>query len=216
MIFEKEECFFAGIPKNGTHTVFAIVKNIEDKMQITKRANYGRMSDEETTRDYADKPYSFFRHGHMTIKQWINIKKRTKKYKNYTTFSIIRNPYERAVSIFRHYCIINNRTDVNIKHFDNWLKSRASKTIYDWGTQSEFLVNELGEINVDCLAKLESLNIGWEEYRQINSKWPAFKPGFALNSKHGINIKQFYNTYTEELVYKIYKEDFKLLGYGRL
>ena len=122
MVFENHKCFMAGIPKNGTHTAFGILKNIEmqKNMQtvIAQSANSGRMESSFLTRN--GRPYNIHSHGHITYRQWEVIRNNRLNYKDFFTFSIIRNPYNRMISIWRHMSRTSNGP-YRLKQFEQFV-----------------------------------------------------------------------------------------------
>jgi hypothetical protein len=230
LIFEKQKCFFIGIPKNATHTVYSIINELPSDIQqsaIAKEANNGRC------RGILESPdYDFKKHGHISYRQWKQYLKLNPQYKDFFTFSIVRNPYARAVSIFRHHWDgAHEPRPINFKHwaynFYENLRMPIQKEglfslckdinyMHKWGTQTEYLINDKTQnISVDFIARLENLESDWNKFIEINALWPTFKPDYKINSKKKIDFFSLYDKETEELVYKIFKYDFHLLGYER-
>jgi hypothetical protein len=230
LIFEKQNCFFIGIPKNATHTVYSIMNGFPPDIEqpvIAKEANNGRCRGIIQFLNY-----DFKKHGHISYRQWKQYLKLNPHYKDFFTFSVIRNPYERAFSIFRHDWI--HSFDPEPDHFKAWANnfyrnlrkpiqkiglfgpSKDINYMHKWGTQTEYLIDDKKQnISVDFIARLEHLESDWNRFVEINPLWPKFKPNYKINSKEKVNHHSFYDDETEELVYKIFKYDFHLLGYER-
>ena len=233
MVFENYKCFMVGIPKNGTHTAFGILKNIEmqKNMQtvIAQSANHGRMESNFLTRN--GRPYDIHSHGHITYRQWEAIRNKSLNYKDFFTFSIIRNPYNRMVSIWRHKSANPTRlaTPSRFQKFVNdfynqlpiekgpWNGLRKdTELLHNFGTQSEFLINKSGLIELDHLIRLENIEEDWNSFRKIIPSWPLFPEGYKINNKPPIDYREMYNSETvERQVYTMFQEDFEKLGYKR-
>jgi hypothetical protein len=121
-----------------------------------------------------------------------------KKYwDSHTKFSIIRNPYCRFKSIYRHL-----RLRSNINEFANLVKEKSFMVAKP---QSQFICDE-NKIIVDKLIRYENLNqelekIGIYNFPQKN------KSKIISNDRLQMNEK------TVKIINQIYKKDFEILGY---
>jgi hypothetical protein len=233
MVFENHKCFMVGIPKNGTHTAFGILKNLEmqKNMQtvIAQSANTGRMESSFLTRN--GRPYDLHGHGHITYRQWEVIRNNRLNYRDFFTFSIIRNPYDRMVSIWRHSCR-NSTSSWRFKQFEQFVDDfykglptekgpwsglrKNTEEKHNFGTQSEFLINSSGSIELDYLIRMENIEEDWNSFRKIIPSWPLFPEGYKINNKPAMDYREFYNSETiERWVYTMFQEDFEKLGYKR-
>ena len=142
------------------------------------------------------------------------------KYKSYSKFTIVRNPYDRMVSWFHYLKIKTNPTnfftgEVNQEQFEfkknidfkQWLKNPNKYFIYP----RELLSVQCNWIDdtVNVL-KYENLKNDLENFFKTEIEIPHIH-----NSNHD-NYLKYYDDQCLDLVYKEYKKDFKKFNYKKL
>jgi len=131
--------------------------------------------------------------------------------KNYFSFTIVRNPYNRIVS---EYFYINKNfenkliMDFSESDFNDWLDTSLMKFDIDHKLpQSSFL-----DIPVDMILKLENLK---EDFEKLNERLgTSYK--LIHDNKSSINKEDIVNSLSKDTklkIYKIFKEDFKKFNY---
>ena len=136
-------------------------------------------------------------------------------WKDRFTFSIVRNPYTRLVSLYRyikgnsahhlHKAANEHNTFVS---FVQWIYS-CEEPVFK--TQKDFLCSMQGDILVDFVCRFESIHA---DVRAICNKigCPFDLPkGPAL-----VDIAPFYDDATILLVQKMFHDDFEIFGYMSL
>ena len=232
MIFEDEKCVQISIPKTGTSSLYALINKIpitDNIMTIVRKgANNG-------LKHFKDHNYNFHTHGHFTFQQWEQYRAKETKYQHYPIFSFVRNPYDRLVSIFRaHYqsCDLSNfrqfcilfTTDDNYKIQKSSTKKQLDPNFDRYSarkrfnTQSYFLQNKWGEISIDFIGKLESLEEDYNKLKSINPLLPCYNKNYKINTSGDstqTNYDDYYIDETRELTYEFFKQDFINFGYEK-
>ena len=127
--------------------------------------------------------------------------------KSVFTFAVVRNPFRRSFSYFKHFCKHNN-VSCNFKDFLTIIKNgehypRTRMIIY---TQSFFCLDIGGDISLSKIYKHENLH---EVERDLNISIPH------LNKGH-YNEEEYFESYTEEnksFVRDFYSSDFYNFNY---
>jgi hypothetical protein len=131
--------------------------------------------------------------------------------KDYFSFAIVRNPYDRIIS---EYFYINKSfegkpiSNFNEDQFNIWLDTNLIKFDIDHKLpQTLFL-----DVPVDMILKLENINKDWEKLNErlgVNIK-------LIHDNKSSINKKDIVDSLskkTKQKIYKIFKDDFEKLNY---
>ena len=131
------------------------------------------------------------------------------------TFSIVRNPWDRAFSSFRQYCYTRGDktgiTDPAI--FVRYLTNKLDRTFeHEFYTSSSFVTDENGKIIVDFIARYENRE---KDLQYIGQKigFPDLGRAHLWKTSDGKHYSRFYNDETRELVRDMYADDIKLFGY---
>jgi hypothetical protein len=130
------------------------------------------------------------------------------------TVSIIRDPYQRAVSLFKYY-----GGDKKWKSFNNFLKILSSSlhTRYFYYPQCEYLIQE-EEVVIKNLIRFENYQEDMERFSNENNLdlQVTFDSGMQ-KEKAEKNLKKYYaNSEHAKIVERVYARDFELLGYPHL
>ena len=162
-------------------------------------------------------------------------------YKDWFKFSVVRNPYDRVVSVYVDKCVQNpidriNRGETKLQTcqkiilkalgkpedpkefasvtFEDFIKVLPSIYFKDWHfiPQSPFLVNTKGQIVADKVARFENYD---EEVKEILTKL-----GFEISQMPHKNktirksYQEYYNDETRAVVARLYKDDLKYFEYS--
>lgn len=164
-------------------------------------------------------------------------------YDSYFTFAFVRNPWERAVSFYKHYMF--NR----VMSFEDFLMVEFPKLqverYYFVKPQTEYIYNEEGKLQVDFVGRFENLQQDFELMRSklnksisdleriniSNKDYKVFgrwnlkfvyktlkqKPYLlrTLNLKNDLSgsYRDLYTEKARKIVEEFYKKDIEKLGY---
>ena len=151
---------------------------------------------------------------------------------NCFSFAVIRNPYERCVSMY------NNTINTKVMDIKGWglyaqeifkenditsfadfvdflYKRRNSNSFGEivWQRQSHFICDKNGTIIVDKLIKMENLDSSVDDLIQrfqITHK----KPDKKINVSNTCEWKSYYTKELKNKVREIYMKDFEITGYA--
>lgn len=124
------------------------------------------------------------------------------------TFSVVRNPYTRAYSYYKHFNYQNN-LNYSFNKFLLLVKEKVSfpKTPMIIFPQSFYLLDRNKKIKLSKIYKFENLK---EFEKDFKTRIPHLMKGIY-------DKNEYYKDYTEDnisLVQDIYNEDFNLLNYS--
>lgn len=132
------------------------------------------------------------------------------KIKNQECFTVVRNPYDRAISCWMHCKRIGNE-----QSFEQWLETDFSEMMPNERIhslrQADYLFDVDGSIGwIDHIIKLEDSEF-------IVKLWnvTGIKSDFPHNAKGKYKKDDFYTPYAKELVKSKYSLDFRMLGYKK-
>ncbi len=143
------------------------------------------------------------------------------KIKEYFSFTIVRNPYDRVVSFYedkmRKPCepgVVTTdfrlHEDMPFKDFVKILSKRKDKNLdRHFRSQSYFLENR----KIDFIARFENLK---EDYKKIMKKARVKNPPelpHKRKSKRKKDYRDYYDEETKKLVQERYKRDLELFDY---
>ena len=147
-----------------------------------------------------------------------------KNFKDFFTFSFVRNPYDRLYSSYKflqtggmneHDKVAFQKYLSKFSDFEDFvLNGLNNEIIYEiihFVPQSEFICNKNGEILVDFVGRFENLN------DDLNSISRKIKKELALehhNKNFKKDYKKIYNQEMKTKVYEVYKKDFVLFNYN--
>jgi hypothetical protein len=128
--------------------------------------------------------------------------------KDIFSFAVVRNPYTRTYSYYKHFNYQNN-LNVSFSEFLFYVKNKISfpKTPMIIYPQSFYLFDINNKISISKIYRFEDLD---EFENDFKIKLPHLRKGIYEK-------KDYYKDYTDEnisLVKQIYNQDFKILNYS--
>jgi len=141
------------------------------------------------------------------------------KYSDYFKFTIVRNPWDRIVSIWKMYTTQSSRKKQIKKLFKiedpanlsflEFIEKMTEKRNHHWEQQIEFLPN-LNEL--DYIGRFENLREAWHfiSYKLgINTKLQKLN----VTDHYHYHYSEYYDRITKGIVEKEYAKDFKILKF---
>lgn len=130
------------------------------------------------------------------------------KYNKYFSFTIIRNPWDRLLSVYSF------RRDKNMitQSFDEWLhdpETFLEKTMF-LNNQLDWITNERGKIIVDYLGRFENLQKSWSV---VSDAINIHLPLPWLNASNHEHYSEYYNQRSRGLVMKFFERDIDYFKY---
>jgi hypothetical protein len=140
-------------------------------------------------------------------------------FKTYTKFCVVRNPYDRAVSIFHWHMRNQNDKRHDTNEFKKFCRTLTPPTPYFTDNHIHNIDRILvdGKPSCDYYLRYENLKedmitllnkLGITDYYIDNL--PNFKSGIRPKGKH---YREYYDDETREIVYNVFKYEFDMFGY---
>lgn len=136
-------------------------------------------------------------------------------FAKYFKFTIVRNPWEKAIS---QYFYMGRRPDLrdfigmqeNVS-FKYYLDLIRKKTHVQWEPQYQFITDSNGELIVDYVGRLESINKDMDViFNRIGIK-ATIEHTNATKHQH---YSHYYDDESREMVSELYSSDIRMLGYA--
>ena len=197
MISHKYNCIFIHVPKNAGMSMVESLKN--NSFNHTK--GYPNMS----------------RNPQKGRAQKIIASLDKNKWDEYFKFSFCRNPWDRAVSIWKYlnFKSPDVRVTERFEEFKDFLLKGIEIDDHHWKwhyfPQINHIVDEDGNIQVDFIGRFENLQ---EDFNIVCDKigMPQTKLPHANKTKHQ-NYVEYYDSEAKEIVGEVYKKDIEFFGY---
>ena len=215
MIFEDKKCVEISIPRTATTQRYVMINKLNfDNTEYLENCNKGRYGYRK--RKYKE-TYNFFTHGHFSYNQWTEFIKQNKKYENYFTFSFVRNPYKRFLSMWYSRCKIDHgRTLIFIEPTVPNVLNYIKELLQEYETQTFYLTNENKDIKVDFVGRLENYKNDYDKLKTIVPTLPPYDNRVLRQSvPSSCTETPDLSTKAREIVYEHFKDDFEILGYEK-
>lgn len=143
-----------------------------------------------------------------------------------TTFAVFRNPYSRAVSLYRFLFEVDIRqiSNAHTKFFqkkpdytwhDELIKSYKGISFTDFCKELPYLPLGIEQHHFFPVAKVLKVENLKHDFKFIQNMLGTTQSLFKFNSTGRHDWRTYYNKQTQEAIYKTYEEDFRLLGYSK-
>jgi hypothetical protein len=231
MISHDHQCVFIHIPRNAGQSIERVFLSLLGLEWETRAPLLLRYNDRPELG-----PPSL---AHLKANEYVRYKYLSQRlFDEYYKFTFIRNPWDRAVSIYKYFHF-NTRFEFK-SYLLNVLKNGLWQKKY-WFVcpQSEFVCSEDGRILVDFIGRFENLQEDFRRVCQETGLSPIELPHTNVNviSKPGPSIRpkrlieyvkyelkgrsipvfkryqDYYDDESKELIAELYKKDIDLFGY---
>ena len=205
IISHKHKFIFFAVPKTATHTIRQALRGCLGENDWEQQVLFGKQS-------IPIPEIAAIVHGHISCRQ-IRAALDDHTWSEYFKFAFVRNPYDRFVST----CSFLNRENGNYPGNEmQFMKQALQRDRFRKRIlvvpQSELLTDDDGQVLVDFVGRVESLQ---QSYEEICSRIaiPAEKLESKNRSQHR-TYTDYYDTELQEAVADFYKSDFQLFGYN--
>jgi hypothetical protein len=206
MISHRHQCIFVHIPKTGGTSIDSLLWP-----DIRKRTTT------ELWMGFKDKYHNKYQTGGLQHLHADQIKSEvgSEIFNGYFKFSIVRNPWDKAVSQFRYMAKRDDlREYLGMKPndcFKRYLELISKKTHVQWEPQVRFVLDDAGNSMVDYIGRFESFT---ESVGTVMNRigLDVSKIPHANKSRRSATQDE-YDSESREIVGTLYAEDVKAFGY---
>lgn len=133
-------------------------------------------------------------------------------------FSLVRNPWDKAVSLYE-YRKKKNRTDIASLgiRFSDWVKvtygEKKDFSYYEvrgFQPQVDWLKDNDGKISIDFIGKFESINTDFDQIRKVIGEGTELP---HLNASKRTGYRSYYDDETRAIIAHWFREDIEVFGY---
>lgn len=144
-----------------------------------------------------------------------------------TTFAVFRNPYARAVSLYKYLYEddLKKVLKTSMPYFQHKPDTAWHDTVMkEHGSNLSFLsfckklpwlplgIEQHHYLPVDKRLKIETLD---KDFKFIQKLLGAKEPLYKFNCTNNKPWRSYYTSASKKIIYQTYKKDFKLLGYSK-
>ena len=213
MISYKNKCIFIHIPKTGGTSLESLIWKKNEKVESNLWMGF------------IDEYHNKFQTGGLQHLLSSQVKKEVGEeiFNSYFKFTIIRNPYDKAVSQFEY---LKKRKDLRDylgfkvgDSFNKYLELIQKKKHVQWEPQSNFIFDDENNCIVDFMGRFESFN---DDTKKILKQLGLEKKFFGLidnniphlNKSSRREYKFYFEPQSKKTFESIYKRDLDLLNYN--
>jgi len=136
------------------------------------------------------------------------------KFMTYFKFGFVRNPWDRAVSLYERKEGMQLRGQMSFEEFIDWMKYASSTCLHPvpHRYQLDWFVDGSGNILVDFIGKFEKLDADWRYVRTklgISSDLPKMN----VNTERQRDYREYYTDRTKKIVYDRFAVDIEYFNY---
>jgi hypothetical protein len=136
------------------------------------------------------------------------------KFKTYFKFGFVRNPWDRAVSLYERKEGMQLRNQMSFEEFIDWMKFASSTCIHPvpHRYQLDWFVDGSGNVLVDFIGRFERLDSDWGFVRTrlgINADLPKIN----VNTDRQRDYTKYYTARTKKIVRDRFAVDIEYFGY---
>ena len=150
---------------------------------------------------------------HLNIWQIANEIERD-KFHSYFKFGFVRNPWDRAVSLYERKEGLQMKSKLSFDQFIEWMKFASCTCIHPVPHRYQFdwFVNPNGDVIVDFIGKYENLLDDWNKISAklgINSELPKTN----VNPERIRDYTEYYSDKTKKIISERFAVDIEYFGY---
>ena len=150
---------------------------------------------------------------HLNIWQIAN-EATPEQFRNYFKFGFVRNPWDRAVSLYERREGLQLRDKLSFDQFVDWMKFASSTCLHPvpHRYQLDWFVNPHGDVVVDFIGRFERLETDWAHVAQRIGA-PLSLPRLNSNPGKQRHYSTYYNSRTRNVIAERFAVDIEYFGY---
>jgi hypothetical protein len=136
------------------------------------------------------------------------------KFNSYFKFGFVRNPWDRAVSLYERREGMMMKSRMNFEQFIEWMKYASSTCIHPvpHRYQLDWFVNPSGDVIVDFIGKYENLEDDWARVAQKLAIHEPL-PKVNVNTDRVRDYTAYYSEKSRRIVAERFAVDIEHFGY---
>ncbi|MES0489981.1 MAG: sulfotransferase family 2 domain-containing protein [Leptospirales bacterium] len=207
MISHKHRCIFVEVPKTGTTSIRSIIGS--------GRPPHMDLAQKQAAIIYGHQQYG----GAATILNYIIPKKKRKKngeekFKSYYKFGLVRNPWDRTVSLYKRREGVQLSQQMSFVEFVDWIQYASATCVYPspHRNQLDWFTDTNGIVLADYIGRFETIENDWEVIREKLGISETL-PHKNINPEGRKHYTEYYNKKTRDVIAKKFKTDIEYFGY---
>jgi hypothetical protein len=138
----------------------------------------------------------------------------SEKFTSYFKFGFVRNPWDRAVSLYERREGLRLKSKMGFEEFVDWMKFASSTCLHPvpHRYQLDWFVSPNGDVLVDFIGRYESLAADWAQIGArlgIAQKLPALN----VNTDRERDYRSYYSDRTRKIIADRFAVDIEFFGY---
>lgn len=220
----KQNLLFIHIPKNAGKSIESAFEMVSDSLIANPRTRsslnlFSKWLLNITQRDeFRRSLFGAFDYvlcaQHLTVNEILSLNLVPyEKFRAAFKFAIVRNPYDRALSTFRHFSGANP----DLGEFKEFWSGESVGHSLDHNflahmrRQSEFVLDQWGEIAVNKILRYENLAA---DFTEMCEEWSLIHKGLGeIRTHEKLDYRTFYDAEAAKLILKRFRQDFEFFGY---
>jgi Sulfotransferase family len=150
---------------------------------------------------------------HLNIWQIFNLVP-AEKFTSYFKFGFVRNPWDRAVSLYERKEGLRLKSRMSFEDFVDWMKFASSTCMHPvpHRYQLDWFVSPHGDVLADFIGKYENLEADWEQIRARLGIGQTL-PRLNVNPERRRDYTSYYSERTRKIVADRFAVDVEYFGY---
>lgn len=209
VISKKHKFIFIHIPKNAGTSIQEALKNVnvrEEKQHWAVSQTTKHQSLQDLLKIYEDS-------------NWLEKKVKDFDFINYFKFAVVRNPFERMVSLYNYLKKSKIRNEIHtvnsFEHFIHLFEDKNSwvSKLHSCKTQLSYITDFEGNILVDYLGRYENLSIFKTEI-EANFDFKLNLKKLNVSNLHKFDYRTYYDNETQSIIEWKFLEDLNTFNYN--
>lgn len=139
----------------------------------------------------------------------------TEKFSSYFKFGFVRNPWDRAVSLYERKEGLRLKSKISFEQFVEWMRFASCTCIHPvpHRYQLDWFVSPHGDVIVDFIGKFENLASDWAKVAARLGIADADLPQLNVNPDRSRDYASYYSEKTKRIVAERFAVDVEYFGY---